>query len=75
MANHCIDATCADCGREWCALGCGYSSPLNECRANAVQASVQAGKAIYANERCQCSSRNVYVGSYYAKEEPKNDAE
>lgn len=64
MANHCIDVTCAVCGRNWCVRGCcDKSSNIDKARALRAQ---NDSRPIKCNEeRCKCGSDNVVHGNYY----------
>jgi hypothetical protein len=68
MGNHCIEVTCADCGRNWCVRGCTFDTGPDADRARRVQDELAANpKLIKAGDPCTCGSSNSYMGSFYPK--------
>lgn len=65
MANHCIDVTCSNCGRTWCARGCNDEGGPDPARAERVKKQVREGRALQSGDAC-CGKQEVYMGAFYA---------
>ncbi len=74
MASHCIDVICLDCGREWCARGCGNfleAKPNQETITHYLKRKQEWSDKFnngnfYLGVRCtslfcQCGKENVYI--------------
>lgn len=64
MGNHCIDVTCAVCGRTWCERCYDGPSLPDSDRAKRVQDMEAKGQTIKVNTGC-CGQGRVYMGCFF----------
>jgi hypothetical protein len=61
MANHCIDVTCAKCGRTWCVrcFDLDRAKPSKKL-SNEAKEEIRDGRAIMASgAECSCGGKEV----------------